>query len=78
MKVAIVGACIAGPTLAYWLWRYGHELDRGFPTEPRWPIVNVPRGDLAAMIYSLAYDQVEIQFSESVSAITQADGVSGS
>ena len=25
MKVAIVGAGIAGPTLAYWLWRYGHE-----------------------------------------------------
>ncbi len=24
MKVAIVGAGIAGPTLAYWLWRYGH------------------------------------------------------
>lgn len=25
MKIAIVGAGIAGPTLAYWLWRYGHE-----------------------------------------------------
>jgi 2-polyprenyl-6-methoxyphenol hydroxylase-like FAD-dependent oxidoreductase len=25
MRVAIVGAGIAGPTLAYWLWRYGHE-----------------------------------------------------
>lgn len=25
MKVAIVGSGIAGPTLAYWLWRYGHE-----------------------------------------------------
>lgn len=25
MKVAIVGAGVAGPTLAYWLWRYGHE-----------------------------------------------------
>jgi 2-polyprenyl-6-methoxyphenol hydroxylase-like FAD-dependent oxidoreductase len=25
MKVAIVGAGIAGPTLAYWLSRYGHE-----------------------------------------------------
>jgi 2-polyprenyl-6-methoxyphenol hydroxylase-like FAD-dependent oxidoreductase len=25
MKVAIVGAGIAGPTLAYWLWQYGHE-----------------------------------------------------
>lgn len=25
MKVAIVGAGIAGPTLAYWLCRYGHE-----------------------------------------------------
>src|ERR1700739_497695 len=25
MKVAIVGAGIAGPALAYWLWRYGHE-----------------------------------------------------
>jgi 2-polyprenyl-6-methoxyphenol hydroxylase-like FAD-dependent oxidoreductase len=25
MKVAIVGAGIAGPTLAYWLLRYGHE-----------------------------------------------------
>ncbi|OBI21987.1 hypothetical protein A5712_13810 [Mycobacterium sp. E2327] len=25
MKVAVVGAGIAGPTLAYWLWRYGHE-----------------------------------------------------
>ncbi|MCV7445161.1 FAD-binding domain [Mycobacterium paraense] len=25
MKVAIVGAGIAGPTLAYWLWRCGHE-----------------------------------------------------
>jgi 2-polyprenyl-6-methoxyphenol hydroxylase-like FAD-dependent oxidoreductase len=25
MKVAIVGAGIAGPTLAYWLWRHGHE-----------------------------------------------------
>ncbi len=25
MKVAIVGAGIAGPTLAYWLWRSGHE-----------------------------------------------------
>lgn len=25
MKVAIVGAGIAGPTLAYWLWHYGHE-----------------------------------------------------
>ncbi len=25
MKIAIVGAGIAGPTLAHWLWRYGHE-----------------------------------------------------
>jgi 2-polyprenyl-6-methoxyphenol hydroxylase-like FAD-dependent oxidoreductase len=25
MKIAIVGAGIAGPTLAYWLWRFGHE-----------------------------------------------------
>ena len=25
MKVAIVGAGIAGPTLAHWLWRHGHE-----------------------------------------------------
>ena len=25
MKVAINGAGIAGPTPAYWLWRYGHE-----------------------------------------------------
>lgn len=25
MKIGIVGAGIAGPTLAYWLWRYGHE-----------------------------------------------------
>ncbi|OBH63906.1 FAD-binding domain [Mycobacterium sp. E2479] len=25
MKIAIVGAGIAGPTLAYWLWRYGHQ-----------------------------------------------------
>lgn len=25
MKIAIVGAGIAGPTLAYWLSRYGHE-----------------------------------------------------
>ncbi len=25
MKIAIVGAGIAGPTLAYWLWRHGHE-----------------------------------------------------
>jgi len=25
MKIAIVGSGIAGPTLAYWLWRYGHE-----------------------------------------------------
>lgn len=25
MKIAIVGAGIGGPTLAYWLWRYGHE-----------------------------------------------------
>ncbi|SPM29181.1 FAD-binding domain [Mycobacterium terramassiliense] len=25
MKIAIVGAGIAGPTLGYWLWRYGHE-----------------------------------------------------
>ncbi len=25
MKIAIVGAGVAGPTLAYWLWRYGHE-----------------------------------------------------
>jgi len=25
VKVAINGAGIAGPTLAYWLWRYGHE-----------------------------------------------------
>lgn len=25
LKIAINGAGIAGPTLAYWLWRYGHE-----------------------------------------------------
>lgn len=25
MKIAINGAGIAGPTLAYWLWRYGHD-----------------------------------------------------
>jgi 2-polyprenyl-6-methoxyphenol hydroxylase-like FAD-dependent oxidoreductase len=25
VKVAINDADIAGPTLAYWLWRYGHE-----------------------------------------------------
>lgn len=25
MKIAINGAGIAGPTLAYWLYRYGHE-----------------------------------------------------
>jgi 2-polyprenyl-6-methoxyphenol hydroxylase-like FAD-dependent oxidoreductase len=25
VKIAVNGAGIAGPTLAYWLWRYGHE-----------------------------------------------------
>ena len=29
MKVLVVGAGIAGPTLAYWLLRAGHEVDAG-------------------------------------------------
>jgi 2-polyprenyl-6-methoxyphenol hydroxylase-like FAD-dependent oxidoreductase len=132
MKIAIVGAGIAGPTLAYWLWRHGHEptliekavrlraggyvvdfwgggyavaermgltaeldaagysvrevrlVDRnsrrvgGFSAESFRRNVDgrfatVPRGDLAAMIYSSVDHHVETVFGESVSAVTQHD-----
>jgi 2-polyprenyl-6-methoxyphenol hydroxylase-like FAD-dependent oxidoreductase len=130
MKIAISGAGIAGPTLAYWLWRGGHEptlIEKaprfrtggyiidfwglGYTIAERMGLatqlqtagylvdevrlvgrngqkvggfeadvfrratggkfISLPRGDLAALIYSAIDGEVETIFGDSVAAIDE-------
>src|SRR6266704_3370880 len=83
-NILISGASIAGPTLAYWLKRYGFTptvIERapqlregGNAVDVRYEAVQVAeimRGDLAKTLYELTKDEVEYCFGDSIQALKQ-------